>query len=134
MRKGFGLLAVIFILLVFSVLGVGLVSLMVSESRLSIEEHRYSQAFYIADAGKNFALKHLSGFADWSQDLGLPLSRSFGGGVFTIDSAGESANALTLYATGVITREGRSYSRAVRAAVSNLGGGAVLVQNWREMY
>jgi len=126
-HKGFGLLAAIFIVLVFAVLAVGLVSLLASESRMVVAEYRYSRAFYIAEAGKNFAIQHISTYPAWSVDMGMPLTRSFGNGYFTLSTTDETPGALTLYSTGIITLEGIAYTRAVRLNIereSPLGSNA----------
>ncbi|MFA6548523.1 MAG: pilus assembly PilX N-terminal domain-containing protein [Candidatus Margulisiibacteriota bacterium] len=117
-QKGFALLSVIFVMLVFSVLAVGITMLVVSESRLAVEEGRYNKAFFIAEAGKNFAAKRFMGHDDWTEDMGLPMSMNFGGGCFTISTTGETREELDLFSTGVITEEGRTYSRRIRAHVA----------------
>ncbi|MFH1826667.1 MAG: pilus assembly PilX N-terminal domain-containing protein [bacterium] len=121
-KKGFGLVIVIFIMLVFSVLALGFVALLFSETRLAAEEYRYSRAFYLAEAGRNYALEYLSDYSDWSADLGLPLSRQFGQGCFTLNSSSESADQLDIYATGLITVEGKSYVRQLKVTVNSTGG------------
>ncbi len=121
-HRGFALLASIFIVLVFAVLALGLLSLFSSESRMVVAEHRYSKVFYIAEAGKNFALKHVLGYGDWTENMGFPMSKSFSGGYFTLSTTDETLSTLTLYSTGIITLEGGTYTRVVRAGIEREGG------------
>lgn len=121
-HRGFALLASIFIVLVFAVLAVGFVSLFSSESRMVVAEYRYSKAFYIAEAGKNFALKHILGYSDWTENMGFPMSKSFAGGYFTLSTTSETPSSLTLHSTGKITLEGVAYTRVVRAGIERGGG------------
>ena len=132
-RHGFGLLAVIFILLVFSVLAMGFVSFILSESHLSVAEYRYTRAFFIAEAGKNFAIKHISTFPDWSVDMGLPITKNFAGGTFTIDTDEELASEVKLYSVGLLTAEGKTYSQTIKATVTT-GEAGISVSDWQEVY
>ncbi|MFC1571382.1 hypothetical protein ACFL31_02390 [Candidatus Margulisiibacteriota bacterium] len=122
MKRGFALLAAIFVVLVFGVLTVGFVTLFFSESRLAVDEYRHTKAFYVAEAGMNFAIRHLDSYADWSVDMGFPLTRSFGGGVFTLSTSEESGDEIQVYSTGLITFEGKTYSRTIRSTVSIAAG------------
>lgn len=117
-HKGVALLAAIFVMAVFSVLAMGFVSFMLSESRLVIDESRYSKAFKIADAGKNFGLKEISTDDDWTSFSSLPITKSFGNGCFTVSTTDETKDALTLCSTGVITEESRTYTKTIRASVA----------------
>lgn len=117
-HKGFALLAAVFVMLVFSVLATGFVSFLLSGSRLVVEEIRYNRAFYLAEAGKNFALKELSADDNWTSISGWPATKSFAGGHFTVSATNESRDALTLFSTGVITEEGKTYIKTFRATVS----------------
>lgn len=133
-KRGFGLLAVVFVILVFSVLAIGFVSFILSESRLSVYEYRYARAFYIAEAGKNFALKHLSAYSDWSANMGMPLIRNFGGGIFTVSTNEVSANQVKLTSVGLVTIEGKTYESKVRFTVSLSPGSSLTHQFGYAMY
>ncbi len=132
MKKGFGLLAVVFIILVFSVLAIGFVSFILSESDLSVKKYRYTRAFYVAEAGRNFAIKHISSYPDWSGDVGLPLTESFGDGTFTISVANVSPDQVDLSAMALVTAEGKTYSRTLMATVTS--GEGISVSDWQEVY
>ena len=112
--NGMALLTVIFIMVVLGVLATGAISLFFSGNRSSIDEYRYDKAFYIAEAGKNFGIKYLNSYADWSQSLGFPLARDFGGGTFLLTTVNATAEGVSLYSQGTITFEGKSYSRRVK--------------------
>jgi hypothetical protein len=51
MKKGVSLLIVIFIMLIFSILGAGLASIFAGRAKISYGFYRSSQAFYICDIG-----------------------------------------------------------------------------------
>lgn len=116
-RRGFALLTVIFMMLVFSVLGVGVISLIFSGSRLAVNEYNSSQAFYIAEAGKNYAMQKLNSYTDWTQGMGFPISKGFSGGNFTVTTTNPSRDSITLTSTGVVTIDGSAYVRTIRANV-----------------
>lgn len=117
-RAGVALLTVIFIMLAFSVIAGGLVSIFISTSRSVVDDHRYARAYYIAEAGRYFALKHITAFPDWSVNMGFPLGKNFGGGAFVVSVTNATGNSLTINSTGLITVEGKAYTRVVRASVT----------------
>ncbi len=124
-RKGFALMTVIFIVLVFSIIGTTLLYMLLVESKTSVDEYLNTRAFFIADAGKNYALKKVSAYTDWTVSMGFPLTNNFAEGSFTVSSTAEAANSITLTSTGVLTKEGRTYRHANRVVVTRgLGGGA----------
>ncbi|OGC07219.1 hypothetical protein A3H38_03320 [candidate division WOR-1 bacterium RIFCSPLOWO2_02_FULL_46_20] len=128
-RNGFGLLTIVFIILVFSVLAIGLVSFMVSETNVTVKEYHYTKAFHVAQAGQNFAAQHLAAYPDWIVDMGLPLARSFAGGTFAISSTQESGDQITIVSVGLVTREGKTYSSTISAAYS-ISAGSGLTHNF----
>jgi len=69
-RKGFALLTVIFIVLVFSVIVVGLVALLFASSRSTVDNYRFDKAYYIADAGRTFGFKLAYPITNWTQSFG----------------------------------------------------------------
>src|SRR3989338_838096 len=128
-RNGFGLLTIVFIILVFSVLAIGLVSFIVSETNVTVKEYHYTKAFHVAQAGQNFAAQHLAAYPDWIVDMGLPLARSFAGGTFAISSTQESGDQITIVSVGLVTREGKTYSSTISAAYS-ISAGSGLTHNF----
>lgn len=125
MKKGLALVTMIYIILVFSVMAVGFVYLLFSEARLGVSEQRHNRAFYIAEAGRTFALRKLIGYGDWTQEMGFSVTRAFDGGHFQLTTTGESANQLTLNSIGVLTLEGTTYVSRVRATIVRAGGGGL---------
>ncbi|MDI6731758.1 MAG: pilus assembly PilX N-terminal domain-containing protein, partial [Candidatus Margulisbacteria bacterium] len=114
-KKGFALLTVIFIVLVFAVVGAGLVYMFVEEGKLSVAELRYNQAFYVAEAGRHYAVKRLASFNDWTTSMGFPMAMLFDDGAFIISTSNASVDSITITSTGLVTIEGNTYSRTVRA-------------------
>ncbi|OGC21601.1 hypothetical protein A3J90_08525 [candidate division WOR-1 bacterium RIFOXYC2_FULL_37_10] len=119
--KGFALLTVLFIMLVFSILAVSLTSIIFSESKSSVKEIYYNKSFYIAEAGRAYGLKHIEGYSNWTQNMGFPLSCNFSGGTFVLSISNEADNSLTLYSSGILTREGYAYIKTVSCDVSKEG-------------
>ncbi|MFA5839420.1 MAG: PilX N-terminal domain-containing pilus assembly protein [Candidatus Margulisiibacteriota bacterium] len=128
-RKGFALMTVIFIVLVFSIIGITLLYMFLVESKTSVDEYFNTRAFFIADAGKNYALKKVSSFTDWTVSMGFPISMSFAEGTFTVSSTAEAANSITLTSTGILTKEGKTYRHANRVVVTRGLGGAAFGGN-----
>jgi len=126
-KPGFALMTLVFVMLVFSILAAAIVALVVVKSHTSVSNYYYEQAFYVAEAGKNYGIKYLAGQDDWTADMGFPISKTFGGGAFVIHTTDEALSSLTLYSTGTITLEGAAYTRAVRLNIereSPLGSNA----------
>lgn len=118
MKKGYALLTVVFVMLALAVLVVGVVMLMFISSRSSVDAYKYDRAFYIAEAGRVFASKQFYAANDWTQNMGLPVTRAFGDGCFTSSIATQTATAITLISVGVITVEGKTYQRSIRVILS----------------
>lgn len=64
-KKGFSLLIVIFILLLFSLLASGIATIFATRSRISYGFYRSSQAFYICDIGMERAKQLLADDPNW---------------------------------------------------------------------
>ena len=124
-KRGFGLLAIIFVLVIFAVIALGIVSLVVSGSKMTVDEYRYEKSFYLAEGGKNFAIKaFLDGYNDWTQNMGFPITRSFAGGGFIISTSNATIDSITLTSTGIITEESKTYIRKISSVVTRTRGAA----------
>ncbi len=117
-KDSFALLSLIFVLLVLTVLGVGIVFMFISGGRSAVDTTRYDKAFYLANGGGNFAAKKIFGLSNWSGSVGLPMSMRLAEGAFTVTAVNPSATSITLRSTGIVTYEGKSYSRTVSAMLT----------------
>lgn len=110
-KKGFAVLTVIFIVIVFSVLGMASVSLLSGAAERMSDEYHSQQAFNVAEAGVAYAVKQLAADADWSDNVGYV--KGFGPGAFTISFSDQSADSATVLSTGTVQGIVRSMSQEV---------------------
>jgi len=122
--NGFALLTVIFILLVFTSIIVGLISTFSSSTKMAVYEKRYKQAFYIAEAGRAFGIKTLSNYSDFTQSMGFPITQNFNGGQFTLTTSNPQTKSITLNVLGTINLEGITYKREISSSVGLVWWGA----------
>ncbi len=121
-KKGYALMTVIFFLLIFAGLVLFFVNIFFSESRTVSTEYSYSKAFNIAEAGRVYAVKRMAGVSNWSAPGIFPMTKTFGGGQFTVNLAGSGPTWATLESTGIVTSEGKTYRRKIQARVMITGG------------
>jgi hypothetical protein len=117
-REGFALLTVIFIMLVFTSVIVGLISIFSSCTKMAVCEKEYKQAFYIAEAGRAIGIKVLSNYFDFTQSMGFPITQTFNGGQFTITTSNPLPKSITLNISATIIQDGTTYKRDI---ASNVG-------------
>jgi len=122
-RKGFALLTIIFIMLVLSVLVVGIVALFFSGANIFVKDYSSDKAFYIAEAGKAYAMKRLGSDTDWSSAEGFPLTNDFAGGQFSCSLEGATTHEAWLISVGTITREGTTYLRGIKGKIIRSSSG-----------
>ena len=80
-QKGFSVLVVVFVMLVLSAIGYSMVSMMASKQKSVPITAQSSSAFYMAEAGINWAGKYLSDLRCWDS---IQSEKSLGSGSFTI--------------------------------------------------
>lgn len=120
-RKGFTLIATVFIVIAVTLFAVTITSLVSSGSHIAVKNYQSLNAFYIANAGFQYYLKQLSVDPDWSSPP-TQETKAFSGGVFTTSTTGESANQVTITVTGFFTSEGTTYQRMLRSTITKAGG------------
>ncbi|KAF0134137.1 MAG: hypothetical protein FD145_893 [Candidatus Saganbacteria bacterium] len=107
MNRGFVLVAAIFVVITFAVLGVVIVSLMSGENILSLRDYNSIRAFQIAEAGLNYTVAYsLANDSDWSDNSGF--TKNFGGGSFTISYSDLARKSCVLKSTGTFNGISRS--------------------------
>ena len=68
-KRGFAVLTIIFIVIVFSLLGMVSASLLSGAAERMSDEYHSQQAFNVAEAGVAYAVKQLAADADWSAKI-----------------------------------------------------------------
>ena len=82
-QKGFSVLVVVFVMLVLSAIGYSMVSMMASKQKSVPITAQSSSAFYMAEAGINWAGKYLSDLRCWNS---IESEKTLGSGSFAIAS------------------------------------------------
>jgi len=117
-KRGFTLIAAIFVMLVFSLLVITTSTLVSSEAVNAVRSYYSQRAFYIAEAGLNFVIaSSLEGNDDWS---GFDqLSLDFAGGTFTVENISPETNSAVLRSTGVYPAGGlTSVTRVIQQGIT----------------
>ena len=109
-------------LLVFSVFSLVLYKMFVGDTSSTVESFGYTKAFNLAEAGKNYSIKRIASYADWSATMGFPISKSFNTGVFIVRSYNGTGDTVTIESTGITTIDGKTYARTMRFSASKSGG------------
>jgi len=122
-KKGFTLIAAIFIVVGMAILGLTTVALVASDSGISVKNYKSLQAFYIADAGLEYYLKQLADSNDWSVPPPVLEEQDFNNGVLTLAVLSASANQVTFSSTGRVTQGLVSYERVLAMTVTRDPGG-----------
>ena len=127
-RRGFTITAAILIVLVIGILAMAASVYVASDSVLSARNYYGLKAFYIADAGNDYYFKQLTADPNWSTPP-TQETKAFAGGYLVITTNNALTNSITYTSTGIITLEGKTYTRAIRASVSRGGGGLQDIAN-----
>ncbi|MFH1347336.1 MAG: pilus assembly PilX N-terminal domain-containing protein [Candidatus Margulisiibacteriota bacterium] len=121
-KKGFTLIAAVFILLVMTLLAITTSTFISSDAVVAVRNYNSLDAFYIASSGMEYYMKLLDDDDDWSTPPADKV-KDFSGGTFIIETTNESKNRITLTCTGLITVEGITYSRVIRPTIQRTAGG-----------
>jgi predicted acyltransferase (DUF342 family) len=121
-RKGVTLLGVIFVVLVISLLALTTSTLVASDATIAVRNYYSQDAFYLATAGGEYYTYQLEQDTDWSSPP-TDKVKSFSGGTFVISTTNETQDQITVNVCGILTAEGRTYTRTIRSnLVRTLGG------------
>jgi hypothetical protein len=118
-RKGFFLVATVFIVLIMSLLAIVFSSFISSDAVEAVHNYHSLDAFYIASSGLEFYLRHLEQDDDWSS-LPLAVVREFSGGVFIITTTDESKDRIALEITGILTVGATTYRRVITPGIKRV--------------
>ncbi len=117
MKKGYTLIAAVFILLVMALIAIATSTLVSSEAMVAVKNHQSLRAFYIASAGMELYFKELMDSEDWSTPPQVGPS-PFAGGVFVSETTDASSESVTFTVTGLVTVEGITYRRVIGATLA----------------
>ncbi|MFH1683392.1 MAG: pilus assembly PilX N-terminal domain-containing protein [Candidatus Margulisiibacteriota bacterium] len=121
-KKGFTLVAAVFILLVMTLLAITTSTFVASDAVVAVKNYNSLDAFYIASSGMEYYMKQLDGDDNWSTPPAGKV-KDFSGGTFIIETTNESRNRITFTSTGLVTVEGTTYSRVIRPTIQRTTGG-----------
>jgi len=113
MKKGFTLIAAVFILLLMVVLAMVTATFISSDVYLTVKNYHSLRAFYIANAGMEYYRLQLKSDSDWTS----PPTREaklFSGGMFAISTTNEAKRQITIISTGTVTADGKTYTRILQ--------------------
>jgi Tfp pilus assembly protein PilX len=82
-QGGFSILAIVFVMLVLSVIGYSMARMMASKQKSVPVTVQSSTAFHVAEGGLNWAGKYISDLVSWSSLTDQ--TKSLGDGSFTVD-------------------------------------------------
>lgn len=109
---GFAFLTVVFIMVAFTILGVGAVALITGSASQMEDEFHSQQAFDLANAGIAYEAEQLENDSDWSDNTGY--TKVMDPGQFTISYIAQSTNQCTVKSVGTV----QGVSRAVQQVFS----------------
>ncbi|MFH0799332.1 MAG: hypothetical protein V2A66_04025 [Pseudomonadota bacterium] len=100
-NEGFAILTVVFVMVVFAILGVATVSIISTSSQTAMDEELTQQAISVANAGVSYTAETLSGVADWSTQTGV--TKTFGPGSFTTTiTCADPCTSVTVRSDGTV--------------------------------
>ncbi|MFA4967315.1 MAG: hypothetical protein WC624_03750, partial [Candidatus Margulisiibacteriota bacterium] len=138
-NKGVTLLATVFIIVMFAILGMVAVSLMSGENLLAYRDYNSIRAFHLAGAGLNYTISYsLADDDDWSNNSGF--SKNLSPGSFSVEYIYRSKKNCTVKITGVVGDVSRSITVSIKKSglpdafsygiyASNPGGRTLYIQN-----
>ena len=115
-NNGFSLLTVIFVMVVFAVAGVAVISLITGSASMVVNEYGSQRAFAVAQGGLEYIAMQLDGDSDWSDNSAE--TKSLGGDSFTITYADQSTNTATVQSTATVS----GVTRTLQQEFSQGGG------------
>lgn len=98
--KGFAVLTVIFVMVIFAVLGTAAVALITGSAQMMTDEYLTQKAFYVAEAGLQYTAGGLKGDTDWSDNAGE--TKTFGPGSFTTTFLAQTSSTATVQSVGTV--------------------------------
>ena len=119
-ESGVSIIGIVAVTFILSLLGVVAVSVLTTSSSLSTDYMQAQQAFYIAEAGRQWYIEQIQVDSDWSNNAssGNKGPEDFAGGSFLITIPKCSSNSIDVISTATITGyENQAVKRAVSCSV-----------------
>ena len=125
-KRGFTLLAAIFILLVMVLLAITTSTYVASDAVMAVKNYYSQDALYIASAGLEYYVAQLHHDDDWSSPPPNKI-KSFSGGVFIVETTAETRNSIVFRVTGLLTIGASTYKRMIEPVILRgyTGGGGL---------
>lgn len=98
--KGFAIFTVVFVMVIFAILGIAAVALITGSTRMMSDEYHTQQALDVAQAGLAYTAEQLADDDDWSDNTGFTMN--FGPGSFTITFLAQAENSATVRSDGTV--------------------------------
>ncbi|MBU0502141.1 MAG: hypothetical protein KJ811_02725 [Candidatus Margulisbacteria bacterium] len=121
-RKGFALIASIFIVMGMTVLALTTVNFISSDSEIAVKNYHSLRAFYVAVAGVERYLLLLQADDNWASPPACS-NQSFADGVFSIETGEALRDQITFNVTGTIVVGLNAYDRKISLTVLRTVGG-----------
>lgn len=128
MNKGFSILLTIIVIVLFSGLGLIGLSMLITETQMSIDTTTSAQAFYIAEGGMQYYLEQLQNDSSWATPPDKPNGKSLGKGTFTITTDNEEDDSIDVISTANVT--GMDGGTIVRIVTSHVTSGSALCYDY----
>lgn len=129
-KRGVTLIAAIIIMLIMSVLGLTLASMLGVTSRGSLDYLRSAQALGLAQAGLNWYMMRLAGIANWSSETNQT-AVSLGAGTFDVTINSQTSNKINFTVTGNVTgTDGVTIKRTMTQSATKTIKGANFALFW----
>lgn len=100
-RAGFAILTVVFVMVIFSVLGMASVSLITNSAQMMADEYHSAQAYDVAEAGLAYIEMQLKNDSDWSDNPNVTMN--FGPGSFTVTFTNKTSTTATVESAGTVS-------------------------------
>jgi type II secretory pathway pseudopilin PulG len=99
-QRGFAIFTVVFVVVIFAILGIAAVALITGSTRMMSDEYHTQQALDVAQAGLAYTAEQLADDDNWSDNTGFTMS--FGPGSFTITFLAQAENSATVRSDGTV--------------------------------
>lgn len=123
-NQGFSILITIIIVVILAALGVMGISMLTTETQMSVDTMTSAQALFIAEGGLQYYFEQLQGDSDWTTPPTTPSGKALGNGTFTITTANATTDEIDVTSTANVT--GADGGTTARVATAHLSRGASL--------
>lgn len=124
-NKGFSILIAIIIIVLLAFLGIMGLSILTTETQMTVDTTTSAQAFFIAEGGLQYYFEQLQGDSDWTTPPAPPFNKTLANGTFTITTANATANEIDVTSTANVT--GIDGGTTIRIANAHFSRGGELV-------